>query len=171
MIPDTAKHCYGPGSRAASYGIRTIPDPVLLLKASEVTKFDKKLWKTIAKMKACLIASHGIGLAAPQMGISERIILLKPSTTNNIRVMINPVITFTHDYKVDSPEGCLSVPGLYGTVQRYAAVRVSCVDEKNNPLDVILTGIESIIAQHEIDHLNGIMFYEKADPGTLEWKV
>ncbi|MGG2334328.1 peptide deformylase, partial [Salmonella enterica] len=75
-----------------------MPDPVLLLKASEVTKFDKKLWKTIAKMKACLIASHGIGLAAPQMGISERIILLKPSTTNNIRVMINPVITFTHDY-------------------------------------------------------------------------
>ncbi|MFK4985706.1 peptide deformylase, partial [Klebsiella pneumoniae] len=67
--------------------MRTIPDPVLLLKASEVTKFDKKLWKTIAKMEACLIASHGIGLAAPQMGISERIILLKPSTTNNIRVM------------------------------------------------------------------------------------
>jgi peptide deformylase len=157
------------------------PDPILLKKAERVEKFDKKLNQIIRGMSETLDATVdpvGVGLAAPQVGISKRIFLAKPREEGPTMVFINPEVVetsaeeeipgFTNSKKVESKkpkkskkrllEGCLSIPNIWGNVSRKKEVTLSWQDEKGEAHQKKFTGFPAIIVQHEIDHLNGVLF-------------
>ncbi len=163
------------------YTIVTTPNKVLIEKAKPVTKFDKKLEQVIAEMDKTLRATKdpiGVGLAAPQVGLSIRLFQMKPTEKSRVTTYINPVIestsneeevpTFTNSKKVESKkpessknkllEGCLSIPDIWGNVTRKKEVTLSWQDEKGNNFKQTFTGFPAIIIQHEVDHLNGILF-------------
>jgi len=158
----------------------TTPSEMLLVKAERVDKFDKKLRDIVHEMQETLDATTdpiGVGLAAPQVGISKRIFLAKPKD-GPANVFINPEITptengeevphFTNSAKVEAHkpkkskgrllEGCLSVPNIWGNVSRKKKVKVSYQDITGKHHTKIFTGFPAIIIQHELDHLDGILF-------------
>ena len=143
--------------------ILTIPDKRLKQKSSDVENFDKDLAKMVKDMFETLYASgNGIGLAAPQVGIKKRIVVidLKEEGKSNPMTFINPKIIFYSEEKFVNEEGCLSIPGFYADVSRSNSVEVEWVglDRKKNKKK--LTGLMSICIQHEIDHLDGILFID-----------
>lgn len=163
------------------YTIVTTPNKVLIEKAKPVTRFDKKLEQIIAEMEKTLRATKdpiGVGLAAPQVGLSIRLFQMKPTEKSRVTTYINPVIestsneeevpTFTNSKKIESKkpessknkllEGCLSIPDIWGNVTRKKEVTLSWQDEKGNNFKQTFTGFPAIIIQHEVDHLNGILF-------------
>ena len=143
--------------------ILTIPDKRLKQKSSDVENFDKDLAKMVKDMFETLYASgNGIGLAAPQVGIKKRIVVidLKEEGKSNPMTFINPKIIFFSEEKFVNEEGCLSIPGFYADVSRSNSVEVEWegLDRKKNKKK--LTGLMSICIQHEIDHLDGILFID-----------
>ena len=157
--------------------IVTLPDPVLRRKARSVTVFDKKLQTVIDDMIETMREAPGVGLAAPQVGISDRLIVveyyqnaeaeeLEVDTLKKVWVMLNPEIVKTSDEKVLGVEGCLSVPNLVGEVERHAAVQVKGLNRRGQPMRVKAQGWLARIFQHEVDHLNGVVF---ADRATRVW--
>ena len=143
--------------------ILTIPDKRLKQKSSDVENFDKDLAKMVKDMFETLYASgNGIGLAAPQVGIKKRIVVidLKEEGKSNPMTFINPKIIFYSEEKFVNEEGCLSIPGFYADVSRSNSVEVEWegLDRKKNKKK--LTGLMSICIQHEIDHLDGILFID-----------
>lgn len=143
--------------------ILTIPDKRLKQKSSDVENFDKDLAKMVKDMFETLYASgNGIGLAAPQVGIKKRIVVidLKEEGKSTPMTFINPKIIFYSEEKFVNEEGCLSIPGFYADVSRSNSVEVEWVglDRKKNKKK--LTGLMSICIQHEIDHLDGILFID-----------
>ncbi len=143
--------------------ILTIPDKRLKQKSSDVENFDKDLAKMVKDMFETLYASgNGIGLAAPQVGIKKRIVVidLKEEGKSNPMTLINPKIIFYSEEKFVNEEGCLSIPGFYADVSRSNSVEVEWegLDRKKNKKK--LTGLMSICIQHEIDHLDGILFID-----------
>ncbi len=161
--------------------IVTIPDPVLKRKAKPITKFDKELQTLIDDMIETMREAPGVGLAAPQVDISEQLIVVeytegdddededenKPPKPKKLYVMINPEITKTSEEKVLGVEGCLSIPGIQGEVERFEAIQVKGLNRFGKPQKLKLNGWMARIFQHEIDHLNGILFTELA---TRIWK-
>ncbi len=143
--------------------ILTIPDKRLKHKSSDVRDFDEKLEKIVADMFDTLYASgNGIGLAAPQIGISKRIVVidLKEEGKQNQIVLINPKIISTSDENSINQEGCLSIPGYYADVERSNEVRVEWSDVNGKKIKKKCSGLLSICIQHEIDHLDGILFID-----------
>lgn len=161
--------------------IITSPDKVLLQKAEEVKSFDGKLKKILKEMEQTLLATFdpiGVGLAAPQVGLSLRIFLMKPTEKSKVTFFINPVFEsmsdnaaipqFTNSEKVENKkpdsskdkllEGCLSLPNIWGNVSRKSDVTMSWFDENGKKYTRKFTDFPAIIAQHEMDHLNGILF-------------
>ena len=143
--------------------ILTIPDKRLKHKSSEVESFDKSLEKIVKDLFDTLYSSgNGIGLAAPQVGIKKRIIVidLKEEGKSLPITFINPKIIFLSDETSVNEEGCLSIPGYYAEVKRPNVVEVEWtgLDGKKNKDK--LTGLMSICIQHEIDHLDGILFID-----------
>ena len=112
--------------------------------------------------------ASGLGLAAPQVGVSTRVILYR-LPDKGLRVLINPKIIAMRGEQLEPEEGCLSIPGLQGVVRRAQEIRVKGFDERNRPVSRRVTDLEARVIQHEIDHLDGILFIDRADPGTLEW--
>jgi peptide deformylase len=106
-----------------------------------------------------MIDADGIGVAAPQIGVLKRIIIVK--TANGAEAFINPKIISSSIRRVESEEGCLSVPGVYGIVKRHASVKVKAYDKDGKKIKFKTGGLQSIIFQHEIDHLDGILFIDK----------
>ncbi len=167
--------------------IVTMPDPVLKRKAKPITKFDKDLQTLIDDMIETMRDAPGVGLAAPQVDISEQLIVVeyseddeddddddddegveeKPEKPKKLYVMINPEITKTSEEKVLGVEGCLSIPGIQGEVERFEAIQVKGLNRFGKPLKLKLNGWMARIFQHEIDHLNGVLFTEIA---TRLWK-
>ena len=165
--------------------IVTMPDPVLKRKAKPITKFDKDLQTLIDDMIETMRDAPGVGLAAPQVDISEQLIVVeyseddedddddnegveeKPEKPKKLYVMINPEITKTSEEKVLGVEGCLSIPGIQGEVERFEAIQVKGLNRFGQPLKLKLSGWMARIFQHEIDHLNGVLFTEIA---TRLWK-
>ncbi len=109
----------------------------------------------------------GAGLAAPQVHVSLRIVVLQLSDERGMEVWINPVLTPLTDEGYPSYEGCLSVPGLRGLVVRPAAVRVEALDRNGRLLSLDLAGFPAVVAQHECDHLDGVLYVDRVEPGTL----
>ena len=143
--------------------ILTIPDPRLKYKSINVKNFDKNLEKIINDMFDTLYASgNGIGLAAPQVNIHQKIIVmdLREDEKSNPRIFINPrIIKFSSEKNINE-EGCLSIPEFYAEVERPSKIEVEWFDSKGKKLKKEMTGLLSICMQHEIDHLNGVLFID-----------
>ncbi len=143
--------------------ILTIPDPRLKYKSINVENFDKNLEEIINDMLDTLSASgNGIGLAAPQVNIHQRIIVmdLREDEKSNPQIFINPrIIKFSSEKNINE-EGCLSIPEFYAEVERPSKIEVEWFDSKGKKLKKEMTGLLSICMQHEIDHLNGVLFID-----------
>ncbi len=163
VVPDEYKHLF---VRSDDRPIVKIPDPVLRKVAVEA-KLNKKTNFLIDEMLRAMRKAHGIGLAAPQLGISQRIIVIAPNDFKPT-ALINPKIIKAEGEQIGQ-EGCLSIPGLYGDVKRYEFVEVEAMDRKGRELIFELEGMPARVVQHEIDHLDGILFTDKVDPATLHW--
>ena len=157
--------------------IVTLPDPVLKRKARTVNKFDKDLQTVLDDMVETMREAPGVGLAAPQVGLSERIIVIEyyereedeenEDAPKKVWAMINPEIVKTSEETLMGVEGCLSIPGLLGEVERHAEVQVKGLNRHGRPMKVKAKGWLARIFQHEIDHLNGVLFTERA---TQVWQ-
>lgn len=137
--------------------IRHDGDPVLRQKAKAVEKVTKKLKKLIRDMAQTMYEANGVGLAAPQIGISERVIVV--DVGDGLIALINPEICESEGSQKDV-EGCLSIPGVNGYVCRAARVVVQGTDENGRQVRHEGTGLLARAFQHEIDHLNGVLFID-----------
>lgn len=143
--------------------IKKYPDEVLKKKALPVESIDKDLQRLIDNMIETMYAASGIGLAAPQVGVSKRLIVIDVSTRDEkhpLIVLINPEIIET-DSLIDSEEGCLSIPGYTSIIKRAGRVVVKGLDRNGKPLQIEGTGLLARALQHEIDHLDGILFVDR----------
>lgn len=143
--------------------IKKYPDEVLKKKALPVDNIDKASQRLIDDMIETMYAAPGIGLAAPQVGVSKRLIVIDVSTREEkhpLIVLINPEIIET-DGLIDSEEGCLSVPGYTSTIKRAEKVVVKGLDRNGKPFRIEGTGLLARALQHEIDHLDGILFVDR----------
>ena len=151
------------------------PSAVLETKAKEVTIFDKELAQLVADMQETLKDSGGIGLAANQVGVLKRVLIIHiPYSTederqgdekkpwhNKMFVIINPEIISRSSEKTKMMEGCLSFPEVFDFVDRHACVKVKAKNEKGEDFEFDADGLFSICVQHEIDHLDGIVFFKR----------
>lgn len=141
------------------------PDPVLRKKTEPVTVFDDALRTLVDEMTIVMKDDDGVGLAAPQVGISEKIAVV---CVNDKRyVLINPVITASEGEQTDE-EGCLSFPGIFGTIKRAEYVVVECQDERGEHKKYEATGFAARAFQHEIEHLNGKLLIDHFSPMKRE---
>ena len=154
--------------------IVTLPDPVLRRKARPVTRFDRELRTLIDDMIETMRAAPGVGLAAPQVGVSLRVIVVeyaedeeKEDAPKKLYVMVNPEIKVVSEETEQGIEGCLSVPGWQGEVERGLRVTVKGQTRRGQPMKVKAKGWMARIFQHEIDHINGVVFTDRA---TKIWK-
>jgi peptide deformylase len=148
--------------------IITTPNQILNQKALEVKKIDKKVLQIIKEMEETLLKTEnpkGVGLAAPQIGISWRIFLVKPYQKSEIKVFINPKIIWQSPEMTDGVpgkksklEGCLSIPGVWGVVQRPKSIKLSYVNPEGKKRTQKFSGFLATIIQHEMDHLEGQLF-------------
>lgn len=157
--------------------IVTLPDPVLRRKAHPVETFDKNLKTLIDDMVETMREAPGVGLAAPQIGLSDRLIVVeyyehdedeeKEDAPKKVWAVLNPEIVKASEEKVLGVEGCLSIPGLLGEVERHAAIQVKGLNKHGKPIKIKAEGWLARIFQHEIDHLNGVLFPDRA---TRVWR-
>ncbi|PWC54910.1 peptide deformylase [Azospirillum sp. TSO22-1] len=143
--------------------ILVAPHPVLKQTAKPVAKVDARIARLMDDMVETMYDAQGIGLAAPQIGVLERVIVVdvheKDEPANPIR-MANPEIVWASDELVPCEEGCLSVPEHYAEVTRPKAVRVRYLDQQNEIRELDADGMLATCVQHEIDHLNGVLFVD-----------
>jgi peptide deformylase len=157
--------------------IVTLPEPVLRRKAHTVTNFDKNLQVTIEDMVETMRDAPGVGLAAPQIGLSERLIVVEyyereededvENAPKKVWALVNPEIIKASEEKLVGVEGCLSIPNLVGEVERHAAIQVKGLNRHGKPVKIKAEGWLARIFQHEIDHLNGVLFTDRA---TRVWQ-
>ena len=143
-------------------------DPVLRQKAEPVTQITKKVRRLIKDMVETMVAAEGVGLAAPQVGVSQRIIVV--DVGEGPMAFINPEIQLSSGTQLDV-EGCLSVPGVWGYVERAMEVVVTGLDENGKPTKIKADEFLARALQHEIDHLDGVLFIDKIleiEPSEVE---
>jgi len=163
--------------------IVSVPEEVLRRKARPVTKFDDKLQALIDDMVETMRVAPGVGLAAPQVAVAQRVIVVEyyeneeaaeeneedgEELPKRLYTVVNPEITRKSAETELGVEGCLSIPGINGEVERHLAVTVKGLNRRGQPLTLKLKGWTARIFQHEIDHLNGILF---TDLATSIWKI
>ncbi len=144
--------------------ILTYPNPVLRQPTKPVTNIDDQIQAIIENMAETMYDAPGVGLAAIQAGIDKCIIVYDPEADDqkrNFQVMINPEIIFSKGSMVSENEGCLSVPDFRANVQRSGQVIVEALDRNGKPIKIEAEGLLSVIMQHEIDHLKGILFIDR----------
>jgi peptide deformylase len=142
------------------------PEPVLKQVAKPVSDIDDTLRHLARDMAETMYAAPGVGLAAPQVGVSKRLVVIDCSPRDappHLLTVINPEI-FEEEGEVYEEEGCLSVPGYYARVARSARIRVRYLDIDGKQVEMAADGLLSIAFQHEIDHLNGILFVDRLSP-------
>ncbi len=153
--------------------IVTLPQPILRKKAHKVKDFDKDLKVLIEDMIETMRNEPGVGLAAPQIGVSSRVIVVEYGDDEDDEVpkkmyaVINPEIINPSEEMVNDIEACLSVPGYYGEVERHADVIVKGQNKSGKNIKIKAEGWLARIFQHEIDHLDGIVYIDRA---TRVWK-
>ena len=143
--------------------ILIIPDKRLRLKSAPVAAVDKSLRKLVDDMFETMYAAPGIGLAAIQIGVPQRVVtmdLAKKDDPKAPLVFINPEVTWQADERATYEEGCLSIPDYYEEVERPSAVRVKFLGLDGKPEEIEATGLLATCLQHEIDHTNGILFID-----------
>jgi peptide deformylase len=137
------------------------PDPILREKAKEVKNFNDRLAKLLDDMAETMYAANGVGLAAPQVGISKQVLVV--DVAEELTEIINPVILEKADEQLEPAEGCLSIPGLLGYVRRANTIHVKGQDRHGKAIEIKAEGYLARAFQHEIDHLNGVLFIDIAE--------
>ena len=145
----------------AILSIRIIGDPVLRTVADPVTDFGPELAKLVADMTETMEDVDGAGLAAPQIGVSQRVFTYRIGGVEGH--IINPVLENSDDFQPDEVEGCLSIPGLGFPVRRFRATRATGVDLNGNPVSVEAEGMLARCFQHETDHLDGVLYTDRLE--------
>lgn len=140
-------------------------NPVLRQRAEEIKEIDEGIKALIERMYVVMAEVQGLGLAGPQVGVSKRVFTY--DVGEGPHAMINPKVVKSSGEEIGS-EGCLSMPGLQGDVARAEKVTVSGIDENGEKVKIKAEGLLARVFQHEIDHLDGTIFIDKADPETLE---
>ena len=143
----------------AVLSIRTIGDPVLRTPAAEVTNFGPELARLVADMVETMDDVRGAGLAAPQVGVSQRVFTFRIDEASGY--VVNPVLTLGADPEPEESEGCLSIPGLGYPVPRVSWAKVTGVDVDGKPIEYEGTGMLARCFQHETDHLNGSLYIDR----------
>jgi peptide deformylase len=155
-----------PRAQTSPLQIVFYPDPVLLRAAVPVARVTPELAGFIAKMRETMYNDHGVGLAAPQVGIGLRIIVV--DTDDNFLALINPEIV-SRDGSQTGPEGCLSLPDLHADVTRADVITVRGLTPQGKKITLTADGFLARALQHEIDHLDGILFIDRAEQNSFRW--
>jgi peptide deformylase len=164
--PDDAPHEIDPEvaarREAALAQVRVFGDPVLRAKARPVETFDDGLREQIARMGSIMHDSLGIGLAATQVGILNRVLVYRVEHDSPVNVLVNPQVEWSGGDKETMEEGCLSLPAVHVDVERPIHVRVRAQDGRGEPILVEASGLEARVIQHEMDHLDGVLILDRA---------
>lgn len=151
----------------AVLSIRKYGDPVLRRRAQAVREVTPELRRLAEDMIDTMYDEAGIGLAAPQIGESIRMMVVGDERGRNPRALVNPVIT-EQGGSVTAEEGCLSIPGLFADVPRAEWVHVEAQDLDGTPVSIRARGFHARVFQHEMDHLDGVLFIDRLDPVTRD---
>jgi peptide deformylase len=147
----------------AVLSIRKYGDPVLRGRATPVEAVTPELRALIADMIDTMYDEVGIGLAAPQVGVPLRLMVVGDESGRRARALVNPVIT-EQAGAVTAEEGCLSLPGIFAQVSRAESVTLEALDEDGTPVTLRARGFRARVFQHEMDHLDGVLFIDRLDP-------
>lgn len=161
-----------PFARAEGDPIVKYPDPILRQVAEPIKRITPEIRQLVSFMRRAMQDANGIGLAAPQVGVSLRLILytdFSDEENPQIHALINPVILKMAGEQMEPPEGCLSLPGLMGNVRRAQTIWVKATNLQGKTIKLKAEGLTARVIQHEVDHLDGILFIDRADPSTLRW--
>ena len=149
--------------RLALAQIRQWGDPVLRMRAGEVADFDDDLKRLTSRMTGIMRDAHGVGLAGNQVGVIRRVFVFE-TEEHPVRAVVNPVIVDRSKDTETSDEGCLSLQGVLVPVERSVSVTVEGQDETGEALRLELDGLAARVAQHEMDHLDGVLILDRTDP-------
>jgi peptide deformylase len=147
--------------------VRKYGDPALRHRASEVAEITADVRAVVDDLIETMYDEVGIGLAAPQVGIPLRLVVIADEETRRARCLVNPVLVDRAGEQT-SEEGCLSIPGVFAPVTRAAWVRVEARDLDGQPVTIDGRGLLARVLQHEIDHLDGVLFIDRLDPVTRD---
>jgi peptide deformylase len=148
---------------AALAQIRTFGDPVLKSRASEVTRFGSELEREAERMIGIMRDALGVGLAATQLGVMQRLFVFAAGADATPTAVANPVIEWTSEEVAVAEEGCLSIPGIAVDVERPLYARVTGQDTSGEALTLEAAGLEARVLQHEIDHLDGVLMLDRTE--------
>jgi peptide deformylase len=146
---------------AAMSLIRRLGDPVLKSSATPVDRFDDSLRQQVRRMAAIMNDAYGVGLAAPQLGVSQRLLVYRIGPDAPLIALANPRVDWASDEREALDEGCLSIPGITVDVERPLYVRVRASDEDGDERVVEASGLEARVIQHEMDHLDGVLILDR----------
>src|ERR687895_1779211 len=146
---------------AAMSFIRRLGDPVLKSSATPVDRFDESLRRQVGRMAGLMNDAMGVGLAAPQLGLSQRLLVYRVGPDAPLVALVNPSVEWASDDVETLDEGCLSIPGITVDVDRPVYVRVRAQDEEGEERLVEASGLEARVIQHEMDHLDGILILDR----------
>ena len=157
--------------------IRLLGDLVLRKKAHKVTRFNDSLRALVEDMAETMRNSDGVGLAAPQVGVLQRVVVIETPEeedepgSGRFHAVVNPEIVRTSEEQVDGIEGCLSIPGYVGEVTRHEAVTIKGQDLRGRKIRIKAQGFLARVFQHEIDHLEGVLFIDQLTAPDRIWHV
>ena len=146
---------------AAMSFIRRLGDPILKSSATPVDRFDDSLRRQVSRMAGIMSDAYGVGLAAPQLGISQRLLVYRVGPDAPVIALANPELEWTSQDQEVFDEGCLSIPGITVDVERPVHVRVRAIDEDGETRLVEASGLEARVIQHEMDHLDGVLILDR----------
>jgi peptide deformylase len=169
-----------PDNTLATLEIVTLKNPILRQPAEPVTRFDQELQQLIDNMIETMRAAQGVGLAAPQVNVPLQLAVIETlpkvdeegneiENTRQLFVVVNPEIIWASRGVVDGIEGCLSIPGYLGEVERHQQIRVRAQDRHGKKIRLQLGGWTARIFQHEIDHLNGVLYIDRLTAPEHFW--
>ncbi len=144
--------------------IRQWPDPVLKMRAGEVEVFDDDLRRLTERMASLMEDANGVGLAATQAGVVRRVFVFRREEQEDVVAAVNPCIVDPSEERETDDEGCLSLQRVLVPVERHVSLTLEAQDVTGAPLRLQLTGLDSRVVQHEVDHLDGVLILERTTP-------
>jgi peptide deformylase len=144
--------------------IRQWPDPALRLRAREVADFDDDLRRLVERMRSLMADANGVGLAATQVGVVRRVFVFRAGEAGETVAVVNARIVEPGEEREVDDEGCLSLQRVLVPVERHSSVTLEAQDAEGAPLRLELTGLDARVAQHEIDHLDGVLIIDRTTP-------
>jgi peptide deformylase len=150
---------------AALAHVRKFGDPVLRTRARPVDRFDHALRDEVQRMSELMIDALGVGLAATQVGVLNRVLVYRVHQQSPVAALVNPEIEWSGSEQETLEEGCLSLPAVHVDVERPIYVRIRALNEHGEPIVIEASGLEARVIQHEIDHLDGVLVLDRISRG------